>query len=164
VFCALSQRHYDVKASKHLASLLTTNWQRERKQVAQPTFSGFCAISQQQIIGPMFFDTTLTSQVYIEHTGGHFQHLLWQLDFIQVWHANVNLIFRGYLRVGRTVHEYQHFRITISTFILIPWRWKQYISSKHWHVSSDIMVTVLCEISSYTRGSQKGSRNGGTEM
>jgi hypothetical protein len=25
VFCALSQRHYDVKASKHLASLLTTN-------------------------------------------------------------------------------------------------------------------------------------------
>jgi hypothetical protein len=26
VFCALSQRHYDVKASKHLAFLLMTNW------------------------------------------------------------------------------------------------------------------------------------------
>jgi hypothetical protein len=26
----------------------------------------FCAVSQQRIIGPMFFDTTLTSQVYIE--------------------------------------------------------------------------------------------------
>jgi hypothetical protein len=28
--------------------------------------SMFCALSQQQIIGPMFFDTTVTSQVYIE--------------------------------------------------------------------------------------------------
>jgi hypothetical protein len=83
VFCALSQRHYDVKESKYLASLLTTNWQRER------------ALSQRRIIGTMFFDTTVTSQVYIEHTGGHFQHLLWQSHFIQVWHANVNQHFPG---------------------------------------------------------------------
>jgi hypothetical protein len=34
MFCALSQQHYDVRASKHLASLLTTNRQCERKQVA----------------------------------------------------------------------------------------------------------------------------------
>jgi hypothetical protein len=53
--------HYDVKASKHLASLLTTE---------------VSALSQRRIIGPMFFDTTVTSQVYIEYTGGHFQHLL----------------------------------------------------------------------------------------
>jgi hypothetical protein len=53
------------------------------------------------------------------------------------------------------VHEYQCFRITTSTFILLPWRWKQYIYSKHWHVSSDIMVTVFCVVISYTRGSQK---------
>jgi hypothetical protein len=36
----------------------------------------FFALSQRRIIGSMFFDTTVTSQVYIEHTGGHFQHLL----------------------------------------------------------------------------------------
>jgi hypothetical protein len=41
--------HYDVKASKHLAS----------------------ALLQRRIIGAMFFDTTVASQVYIEH----FQHL-----------------------------------------------------------------------------------------
>jgi hypothetical protein len=66
VFCALSQRHYDVKASKHLASLLTTDNVSARER----------ALSQRRIIGPMFFDTTVTSQVYIEHTGGHFQHLM----------------------------------------------------------------------------------------
>jgi hypothetical protein len=36
----------------------------------------FCALSQRRIIEPMFFDTTVTSQVHIEHTGGHFQQLL----------------------------------------------------------------------------------------
>jgi hypothetical protein len=57
--------HYDVKASKHLASLLTTDVSmRER------------ALSQRRIIRPMFFNTTVTNQVFIEHTGGHFQHLL----------------------------------------------------------------------------------------
>jgi hypothetical protein len=54
--------HYDVEASKHLASLLTTD--------------NVSVLSQLRIIGLMFFDTTVTSQVYIEHTGGHFQHLL----------------------------------------------------------------------------------------
>jgi hypothetical protein len=29
------------------------------------------------------------------HTGGHFQHLLWQPHFIQVWHANANQHFPG---------------------------------------------------------------------
>jgi hypothetical protein len=28
---------------------------------------------------------------YVEHTGGHFQHLRWQPHFIQVWHANVRV-------------------------------------------------------------------------
>jgi hypothetical protein len=54
--------HYDVKASKHLASLLTTD--------------NMSALLQWRIIGPTFFDTTVTSEVYIEHTGGYFQHLL----------------------------------------------------------------------------------------
>jgi hypothetical protein len=57
-----------MKASKHLASLPTTD------NVSASRFSRFCALSQQQIIEPMFFDTTVTSEVYIEHTGGHFQH------------------------------------------------------------------------------------------
>jgi hypothetical protein len=71
-------------STSHLSSRLTNNVsERER------------ALSQQQIIGPMFFDTTVTSQVYIEHTGRHFQHLLWQPHFIQVWHANVNEHFPG---------------------------------------------------------------------
>jgi hypothetical protein len=50
-------------------------------------------------------------QLCIDAQGGHFQHLLWQPHFIQVWHANVlcfcsfckSTFFRGYLRVGRTV-------------------------------------------------------------
>jgi hypothetical protein len=48
--------HYHMKASKHLASLLTTD---------------VSALSQQRIVEPMFFDTTVTSQAYIENTGGH---------------------------------------------------------------------------------------------
>jgi hypothetical protein len=47
-----------------------------------------------RLIGPMLFDTTVTSQVSIEHTGD-FQHLLWQPHFIQVWHADVNQHFPG---------------------------------------------------------------------
>jgi hypothetical protein len=29
-------------------------------------------------------------QLSIDAQGGHFQHLLWQPNFLQVWHANVN--------------------------------------------------------------------------
>jgi hypothetical protein len=78
----------------------------------------FCALSQRRIIGPMFFDTTITSQVYIEHTGGHFQHLLWQPHFIQVWHANVNQHFPGLPSSDTHCTLYTQSSISTATYYL----------------------------------------------
>jgi hypothetical protein len=108
--------HFDVKASKHLASLLTTDWQRERQAL------DYLFILSFRVANFLFANSQNTQPHFI--TGMTCKCIV-LLFFLKT------IIFRGYPRVGRAVEHnanpchqvFVHISSTLSLAHIWSRRW-----------------------------------------